>query len=62
MLQLVHASAVRPSALAIHRMKSAKQASLCGRQSCLQAAFQAAFSIRVEFLGLRRFRAGGHEA
>jgi hypothetical protein len=25
----------------------------CGRQSCLQAAFQAAFSIHGEFLGLR---------
>jgi len=34
----------------------------CGRQSCLQAAFQAAFSIRDEFLGLRRFKTGGHEA
>ena len=34
----------------------------CGRQSCLQAAFQAAFSIRDEFLGLRRFHDGGHEA
>jgi hypothetical protein len=29
----------------------------CGRQSCLQAAFQAAFSIRDEFLGLSRFHA-----
>jgi hypothetical protein len=26
----------------------------CGRQSCLQAAFQAAFSIHAEFLRLRR--------
>jgi hypothetical protein len=38
------------------------QAPSCGRQSCLQAAFQAAFSIRDEFLALRRFHAGGHEA
>jgi len=28
----------------------------------VQAAFQAAFSIRDEFLGLRDFNAGGHEA
>jgi len=34
----------------------------CGKQSCLHAAFQAAVSIRDEFLGLRRFHAGGHEA
>ena len=30
-----------------------QSAALCGRQSCLQAAFQAAVSIRDEFLGLR---------
>jgi hypothetical protein len=28
----------------------------CGRQSCLQSAFQAAVSIRNEFLGIRRWR------
>jgi hypothetical protein len=33
----------------------------CGRQSCLQAAFQAACSIRDEFLGLFHFHARGHE-
>ena len=46
------ASCARLSALAL----------LWGRQSCLQAAFQAAVSVCGEFLGLRRFHAGGHEA
>jgi hypothetical protein len=36
--------------------------SQCGRQSCLQAAFQAAFPIPDEFLGHRRFNERGHEA
>jgi len=34
----------------------------CGRQSCLQAAFQAAFPIRDEFLGLRCGMPARHEA
>jgi hypothetical protein len=33
-----------------------------GRQSCLQAAFQAAFSVRDEFLGLRCKMPARHEA
>src|ERR1700689_2290193 len=53
MLQLVQASGARPSALAVRGMQAT---ALCGRQSCLQAAFQAAVqqtthAVRTYFSG-----------
>jgi hypothetical protein len=53
-------------------VRPVNEAPSCGRQSCMHAAFQAAsgvrtffqaaFSIRDESLGRRRFHDGGHEA